>query len=301
MMTQLLNLSTPSHQRRWVCVLDPSLVLSHYGLTLAKQLGEVMNLWMARELWHILKNTHFYLQQPETLLSPALQIPTSESQIATQGVVQALLDWQMIQRETHPNNLNLFWLGDSFGESFLPGGTDPQLLSRWEFLAHSLEAQIPSSASTDCTGRTGETLAVAVRDTIALTAALEPAFVLTYQPSLHPLSGIEDDCPPHLCTLLEQWGVSCQAIAPDDALLAIERERLWILMTQVGLSKWLWSGLRLAVLHLIPPPFSTFSFRAHQANVSPLGVDTLDSQLPPWPTDWAPYPWHQCQGFWYWL
>ncbi|NEO80765.1 hypothetical protein, partial [Moorena sp. SIO4G3] len=37
--------------KQWICVLDPALALSYYGVHIAQQLGEIMELWIARELW----------------------------------------------------------------------------------------------------------------------------------------------------------------------------------------------------------------------------------------------------------
>jgi hypothetical protein len=56
------DLSVTISQRRWACVLDPTLTLSRFGLLFGKRLGEVMELWVVREIWHVLDNTQFYLQ-----------------------------------------------------------------------------------------------------------------------------------------------------------------------------------------------------------------------------------------------
>ncbi len=53
------DLSLTVSQRRWACVLDPTLALSRFGLLLVKRLGEVMELWVVRELWHVLDNTQY--------------------------------------------------------------------------------------------------------------------------------------------------------------------------------------------------------------------------------------------------
>jgi hypothetical protein len=61
-------------------MLDPGLLLSQYGLVLVQSLGDVLELWSGRELWHILDNPSFDLTPPEwamppteLALSPALQ------------------------------------------------------------------------------------------------------------------------------------------------------------------------------------------------------------------------------------
>jgi hypothetical protein len=47
------DLTVTLQQRRWACVLDPALILSPYGPEL-RRLGEVVELWVGRELWHML-------------------------------------------------------------------------------------------------------------------------------------------------------------------------------------------------------------------------------------------------------
>jgi hypothetical protein len=54
------NRSMTPRRQRWSCVLDPSLFFSHYGLLLVQSLGEALDLWVARELWHMLDNLDFY-------------------------------------------------------------------------------------------------------------------------------------------------------------------------------------------------------------------------------------------------
>ena len=55
--------------RRWICVIDPALALSQYGVSLITQLSSVLELWVVRELWHILDNVDLYLQRPK-LITP---------------------------------------------------------------------------------------------------------------------------------------------------------------------------------------------------------------------------------------
>ncbi|MBD0337204.1 MAG: hypothetical protein ICV62_17080, partial [Cyanobacteria bacterium Co-bin13] len=88
--TLVSDFSITLNQRRWACVLDPALALSDYGLPLAKQLGELMELWIVREFWHLLDNTQFYLQQPEQLLQSAGSLFKPEQQTLSQQVVRSL-------------------------------------------------------------------------------------------------------------------------------------------------------------------------------------------------------------------
>jgi hypothetical protein len=280
------NISITLSQQHLTCVLDPSLVLSNYGLSLAKHLREVMELWVVRELWYILDNPQFYLQQPESLLmrttpEKVTNIPLPDRQ----ELIQALQDWECMRMATDPTSLNLFWIGDQPGESYLPARADPQLIWRWESLACSLDNQLKGNTLTS------ETLALAFRDAAALATALNSAFILTYQ--------LPEACatslPPDICVALETWGIPCREIYPLDAIATIERDNLRRLIVQAGLSKLLWAGLHLAVLHLVVPSASALFCRIDQAQEtrSPnIGGDAEHSVL-------TTNLWQGAQGFWY--
>lgn len=280
------NLSITLSQQRLACVLDPGLVLSHYGLMLVQSLGEVLELWIARELWHILDNFSFYLTQPEWSLSqPELEQLSLEHQtVAQQKRLQVLKSWELLRLGTPANQLNLFWIGDRLADSFLPNGTDPHLIEHWEVLARSLDRrsleQCPSSPI----------MVSAVRDTIALAAVLGSAFILTYQPSNN---GEKVDEPPGVCQLLGQWGIPCQQMDALDSIVVMERENLLQLMISTGLSKLLWAGLHLIVLHLFVP--SAFS---------PGSTTQLSCKTPAFIQEESLEPglydcWEEAKGFWY--
>src|SRR5213594_2963272 len=165
------DLSFTLSQRRRACVLDPGLMLSRFGLGLIRRLGELMALWMVRELWHILDNSQFYLEQTESLFRmsddervPLRQMP-SRDEIAT-----AMKAWERIRMENDLSGLKLFWIGDGLSESLVPPGTGADLVWRYESLARALDRHLSSTGPMAC----------AARDTAALVAALGAAFVLTY-------------------------------------------------------------------------------------------------------------------------
>jgi hypothetical protein len=280
------HLSLNLNQPRWVCVLDLSLVLSHHGLSLTKHLGDLMELWVVRELWHILDNTQFYLQQPVSVLFSSVSKTSPDIEPATrQEVIRALQDWEKTRIATDPVNLKLFWIGDRPSESFLPGGTDPQLTCRWESLARSLDTRLNRNAIAS------DILNSSFRDTAALSIALQSAFILTYQ----PLKNYQSDRPPDICIALESWGIPCQEIDPLDAIAAIERENLRQIIVQAGLSKFLWAGLRLAVLHLVLPSTSALFCETSQTrNLHfPNTEDDRERSAP------IPHLWEGAQGFWH--
>jgi hypothetical protein len=246
---QTMNAAIPDlnitvSQKRWACVLDPTLALSRYGLPLVKQLGGVLELWVGRELWNILDNTHFYLEQPESLLLDRLTpiSMTTQDRVRIQEIVGALREWERIRMETDLSDLKLFWIGDRLGESLLPPETDSEIVWRYESLAeplaYSQEGCLPAN----------EVLWSAFRDVVALAAARGSAFILTQLPE-----GVTTNSSPVICNALDAWGIPCKAIPAQDPWVALERDYLRRLLVQEGLAKLFWGGLRLVVLHLLIP------------------------------------------------
>jgi hypothetical protein len=277
------QLITPT-QQRWSCVLDPSLVFSDYGLLLVQSLGKRLELWVARELWHILDNSAFYCQQPTFAMPPELEPPEREI-VAHQNRAQVLKNWETVRAETPLTHLNLFWMGDKPGESFLPDGVEAQVIEQWEALARSLDERSYQQSGS------ASMLTPAFRDTAALAAVLGSAFILTYQ---LPGDGEQVNQPPEICLILEQWGISCKQIAPLDAIAVIERERLLQLMVSTGLSKLLWAGLHLVILHLVVPSAFT-SYRKAQPRVMHFFREAQDPEI----SSCTANGWEGAQGFWY--
>lgn len=276
----------PNHQA-WSCAIDPALFLSPYGVLLVRQLGRAIELWVARELWHMLNNPDSYLQQPELL------IPTSttsvseiyEESAALEEKLRSLQEWKKVRRETDLTRLNLFWLGDSLRESFIPKGKNLDIFWRWESFASSLDERLDQFPSANCV------LNLAIRDTVALAASLESAFILTYQNS----QNFPKNLPPDICKALENWGVPCQILSPQDSIVAIKRHYLHQLLISVGVAKLLWAGLHLAVLHLVIPSTSAMdiSFDASQTMPSSLMENSaINIEL-------KKNLWTGAYGFWY--
>lgn len=286
MTTLSSHFSITLSQRRWACVLDPSLFLSQYSLLLVQSLGETLELWIARELWHILDNPDFYGKQPKFAMPQTELEQSIERQIAAyQNRMQVLKNWETVRAKTPPTHLKLFWMGDRPGESFLPDRTDPQLIEHWEALARSLDERSlqPSLPS--------NLLTPTFRDTAALAAVLGSAFILTHQPSG---DGEQANKPPEICLTLEQWGIHCQQIDPLDAIAVMERENLLQLIISTGLSKFLWSGLHLVVLHLVVPS----TFISYHKNSHPWKIHALSEQRDP-ASPCSTNAWEGAQGFWY--
>lgn len=265
------------NQRRRACVLDPTLALSDYGLALVKQLGELMELWVVREFWHMIDNTQFYCQQPEFILETSA---IEASSPLSPQVVRVLKEWERLRNTTDRNHWNVHFLADVLGESYLPNGTDPGIIQRWESLAQSLDNRLEQPLTHIAP------LTLAIRDLTALAAAC-PAYILTYRSSPTPT--------PHLCTILEKWQIPCREIPLTDSLAAVEREQFRQLLVHAGLAKLLWSGLDLILVHLMVPRAATLSS----------GVDWADdlsfSDLANFADEVQVEPdlWEGARGFWY--
>ena len=240
--TLVPNFSVTLNQRRWACVLDSTLALSNYGLPIVKQLGELMELWIVRELWHILDNPRFYLHQPNLISS-------SEASVAlphyspSQQMVQTLKEWEWLRTTTDRNSWNIHFLADVIGESCVPAGVDTNIIWRWESLAQSLDTHLDNQSAKP------DTLTLAFRDLAALAAA-RPACILTHR--------VNEEAPA-ICQSLQQWGIACQQIEPTNAIADLEREQFRSLLVHAGLSKFLWAGLNLVVLHLVVPAAATLN------------------------------------------
>lgn len=239
---------------RLTCVIDPTLALTQYGLSIAQQLAQETELWIVREFWHILDDPTFYLQHPG-LIAPksigAAQSPEKEC-IGLQETLRSLQEWEQFRRRTDLAGLNLFWLGDNLKESYLPKNRNIEIFWRWELIAQLLDCKINSYQATN------DVISLFVRDTVAMAASLGSALILTCQ----RLTDFEEDLPPQICQVLQYCDIPCQAIAPDNSMLELERNTLYQLFTETKTAKFLWAGVRLAVLHIlisVPLEFQSFS------------------------------------------
>ncbi len=247
------ELSIKFHQPHRTCVLDPMLALSSYGVPLVKQLGTVMDLWVGREFWHVLENIQFYLQHPELLLLNRAMPDRTEyiAAFSPPEIRQSLQEWAKFRQDLDLERLKLFWVGDRLSESSLPPGIPPQTIETYERLARALDDRIPHSP------QTSTTLSALFSDTVALSASLNSSFILTRQSAAADYVLL-----PEICLELESLGISCQMLKLEDEMVAIEQDYLRQLFVRVGVSKFLWAGLQLNVLHLLVPSI----LQSHRAN-----------------------------------
>jgi hypothetical protein len=135
-----------------------------------------------------------------------------------------------------------------------------------------------------------EPLTSAFRDAAALAASLGSAFILTYRSP----EDLARNLPPTICSSLMSWGVDCQEVEGEDAIASLERDHLRQLLIQAGLAKFLWTGLHLAVLHLVVP---------NATAISPPADWGEEFSLSEWES-WQELPeegnfWEVARGFWY--
>lgn len=274
-MTSSPELSVKFNQPHRTCVLDPMLALSSYGIPLVKQLGTVMDLWVGREFWHVLDNIQFYLQHPELLLLNRAMPDRTEyiAAFSAPEIIQSLQAWGDFRQEIDLEQIKIFWVGDRLNESSLPQNIPPNTIRDYEILARSLEVRIPRSP------QASETLTSLLSDTIALSASLSSSFILTRQYTA------DNSLLPEICLELESVGIFCQAMKIEDEMVAIEQSYLRQLFVEAGLSKLVWAGLQLNVLHLLVPSIiqsdrSTQKYDASQFNaLSTTEPDRVDRNL----------------------
>jgi hypothetical protein len=246
---QLLD-SKLSNRQYCVCVIDPALALSQYGVTLIKQLGNEMEVWIGRELWHILENSSLYIQQLELITPKGLHpsIRLQQERKALEETLWALREWEKFRLGTDLTRLNIFWIGDSRRESFIPKYRSLEILDRWELVASMLDSQSNQINVKDYI------LPLAFRDAIALATSLEDAFILTRQLSVD----LDENSPPEICSAFEAWEIPCQYLTSKDSMVAMESADLRQLLIRTNTSKVLWSGVHLAALHLLIPDALSF-------------------------------------------
>jgi hypothetical protein len=285
MAATLHDISVNIGARRPACVLDPTLALSPLGLPLVRRLCHGMEMWLVRELWHILDDSRYYLQRPDALWegeAGAGVIAGGGEDLRLQQVLRTLRGWEQIRLCTDLSGLKCCWIGDGLAESLIPEDRDASLVARYEWLSALLDARI------DARG----TLANCFRDVAALAAALETVLVLTQ---------VIDQEPPAIAQALGRWGVPCRQISTDDRLCALESGELSTVLVQAGIAKLAWAGLRLAVLHVVAPGalLAPVPLAPELAVAGEGGDDGFGTRYGGADEDADADPWLDAQAFWY--
>ncbi|HHP7232250.1 MAG TPA: hypothetical protein ACFCUY_15490 [Xenococcaceae cyanobacterium] len=275
-----------SQSQSWRCVLDPSLALSYYGSLIVENLSGKAELWIARELWNIIRNTDFYLHRPELIIfeHQSSQKTFLNERNTLEEIFWSLKEWNRVRQSSDIARLGLFWLGDSLQESLLPSHSSTETFWHWETLAHSLDNYIIKPEYKE------NVLTSAFRDTVALAVSLGSASILTYQ-----LSSSDQDAIPDIGLTLENWGIPCRRLQAQEPMVVVEREYLRQLMVNAGLAKLLWAEVKLAILHLvIPTPYIATTLA--QKSLVTQYTDTSNYQEKIQVED---YFWKKARAFWY--
>lgn len=254
-------------------VLDPWLCLQPTGPELVQRLQQVAELWLVRELWHILDNSVFFTQHPGALMarfpvgeanatehaSLPPSVDTAESANSWAWLGESLRVWDAIRLSRDLAGLKLFWLGDGLSESLLPDGISTAIHPTNEHLVESLDAALlPDSP-----------LACGQRDAVALSVALGGA----------PILGVLDD--------RNEAAAPCQWLRfPSEATRTVadgyaewERARWLNILGSSYCFPLLWGGLRLVVSNIhIPNWVSSVALNAEGADES---CSTTAPDIPP--------------------
>ncbi len=205
-------LEPASHEplwQQWQGVLDPALLESRYTLHLTRRLGHVLKLWSVREF--------------STPPVPALNM--------THGTVWTVPIPAADSASPRP------FLVDERHLHQLPFKIDREFKRCYSCLINALNDRIEDRG----------THALAVRDSLALTALLPSSFLLA------PLAeGGEGHASSEV---FEAWGIPSQRVAAEDPYVQHHRDTLRELISAAGLSSQMWAGMRLAVVQLDMPGF----------------------------------------------
>ena len=266
----------------WSCVLDPAIALSHHGVIIAENLSKEIELWTVQELWNIVNAADFYSNQTELIIPKNI---TQKKGAVVAEVIWSLQEWSKTKREKDLAKLGMYWLGDNLQESLLPRDKPVEFFRQWEASACTLDRRYQQTQPED-----SKILTLAFRDTLALTASLKSAFVLTYQPSTD-----SSETSPAICKALSSWGISCQVINKRNPIVAMERQYIRQLIVRAGLGKLLLAGVNLAAFHLVIPAVSTsVNLWQHSPPLS-----TEQSYSPD--RERESYYWNNVTGVWYYL
>lgn len=253
------RVANPTLAQRWACVIDPVLAFAPEGPLAVRDLSRVLEVWVFRELWHILDNTLFYARG------------------GGEAVFCALDQWERLRHEHALNDIGLFWVGDGLSESFLPEHQSRCVVERFERLARALERRTDGA-------RADTPLEVAMRDAVALTCALDRAFLLTALPERVGAALALDEA-------LRRWGLVSHEGDVAHPLLVLERDVLRRVAAEAGLARLCLTGVRLVVMHIVAP------YAPYRTSIPITDESTADSFADP--SGSFADPWRGARAVWY--
>jgi hypothetical protein len=214
---------------------------------LARLLALRAEVWITRELWHLLDNLDVYAPSADNSWHP--------DSVGRRGeeTRRALRVWDRLRQSKDLGGLRCYWVGDNLGASMLPPTAGGEVVSRFELLAAALDLCAPQARS----GHAGRAIArSAARDVAALAAALGEATVLCCRrvplPAAAGSRRSERDLP-LLVRELAHFNLPALGISAEDELAGVGRRSLAALMEASGASSVLWSGLALQAVRIAVP------------------------------------------------
>jgi hypothetical protein len=159
--------------RKFNCVLDPALVLgSHLGLAFAVRLSRVLEPWLTRSFWRMIDSSELIMPELSTAAP-------SEPDSMLRPLAGTLRAWIVLRDSTDAGSWPFRWVGDNVALSQFQGVADAGLVTRYEALAEAMSCSAPEDhIASDPWSRVWNH-AESSLDTIALSAALGGALVLT--------------------------------------------------------------------------------------------------------------------------
>lgn len=228
-------------QRRLACVLDPVLTLGHsQGPTLALRLTQVLEPWLTRSFWQVIDASellrHRRRQRGATAPPPGRVVPDD----------QALSAWIALRERTDAGSWPLRWVGDSLPESQVKDAADTGVVERCELLTGALTERAALTGAEQLAWSEGLDPVLGALDTLALSASLDGAMVL----SLLPEGGVGEPWP---VQALARAGLQAQRLEPlpEHTLFAAERQLLREALVSAGLAALAERLPRLAVVHAV--------------------------------------------------
>lgn len=282
---QNTELSVHVGSRTWRCVLDPHLCLTRIGAAFVCELVHYAQVWIGAGALNIFDDWMLLEEQPASLMWTADGIPDAEE------LRDALRTWRWF-RDSHGHfGGRLCWVRDAVRESSLPEDADESLVPRWEAMAEALDQRLSHAEE-----HRGPMVA-ATRDAAALATLVPSAVLFGLGRRRGDLRGASSDDPrgdPPLCHYLKSWNLPCRRLDVLDDLVVLERNLLLKTLVEAGLSRFLWGGLPLVVVHILAPGHRRLAVGQDFAGGGD-DIDFLEGEQP------RPIrgPWEDAHAFWY--
>ena len=233
------DLSLTVSQRRLACVLDPALALGQReGPTLALRLTQVLEPWLTRSFWQVI--------DASDLLRHRVERGTLPERVRLMPDVGALSAWIALRDGTDAGSWPLRWVGDNLPESQVKDAADASVVERCERLTGALVDRARATEDEVVAWSEGLDPVLGAMDTLALSASLDGAMVLSLMP---------DDAggDPWPVQALARAGLHATRLEPmpEQTLFATERHWVRDALVSAGLAAVTERLPRLAVVHAV--------------------------------------------------